>query len=352
MASVPRTSTAIEDAKAALQRIGHDFPHEARLDELQTLLLTCSENDPLAALAYVREQFRVEAHKEKLTNAVLAAWAKREPAAAWQWIAKDDANPPGTEVETVLQEMGKTDPQGAWQAALDHARKNATEAALALGAALKGMTYAGHFETALRLIDTADLPTSAANPDRPESLPIKDALAAAVTAEWGRYQPDAAKRWALALPEDTVAHYEQALGNLITLWIDGLDHRAAADRVSHLPAGKLRQLAFKSTLRVWLAEGEIDQIADWLGTIEPQADFDLFLSETLMSERVREGKPRLGIRWAKAIHDPELRLQGLTEIITKWAEWDRAAALAYLQASPDLPAETRQEVRRRVEKEI
>ncbi len=353
-AETSRTVADSSACRAALTRLGSDIPSEARLDEVQALLLRWAESDPRAALAYADAQFTAMSVKERFVTVLLAAWAKREPLAAWQWLQATAAGVkvPGAQIEVVLQEMGKTDPAAAWQAALEQARKIPSEAPSALGAALKGMMYAGHFESALRFVEGADLSANSATGDQPDTASMKDSLAALITAEWGRYQPSAAQRWAFSLPDAAVAHYEQALGNLITLWVDGLDRRAAADRVAHLPPGKLRQLATKSTLRLWLAEGEIDQITDWLGTIEPHADFDGFLYETLMSERVREGNARIAIRWAKALHDPELRVQGLTEIMTKWAEWDRSAAFAYLQTSAELPAETRQEVRRRLEKDI
>ncbi len=313
---------------------------EARFEELLALLISWAADRPEAALDYAAKYLKSEQHKETANRAIISVWAKKNPAAAWKWLAAMEA--PGVDqIETVLKEMGKVAPGDAWRCAITMAREQSGAQSVALQSALQGAVFFGDFKGALRMIADSDLP-SIRLPDG--VLPDKDSLAAFVVTDWARYQPDAALAWAQTLSGGPEAHEQTllALGQSLV----AVNSSSARDLAVRLPEGKIRQAMLTQTLMPW-AMSDVLASRDWLRHFAPHPDFDEAAHDIAIMV-LRGSHLDVAVEWAKSISNQQLSLDTLVEIMSRWIEQDREAGMEYLENPANFTPELRLQVRKRL----
>jgi hypothetical protein len=314
---------------------------EAQFEELLASLTSWAAEDPQAALDYATKYLKAEQHKERANAAIISAWAKKNPGATLKWLIA--AGSPGSDqIETVLTEMGKAQPESAWPLAMTLAREQPGTGTIALQSVLRGTIFFGDFKRALRMVAGSDLPATS-SPDG--ILPDKDSLSAFIIAEWASYQPEETLTWVRTLSDSPETHEQTFLA--LAQSLAAANPSAARDLTVGLPPGKIRQAMSAQTLLHW-AMSDVLASRDWLKHFQPHPDFDEAAHNIAIAILRGESHLDVGIEWAKSISDREQSLDTLVEILSRWIEEDRTAAIEYLGNADNFSPEQRSQIRKRL----
>lgn len=324
-----------ESMIAEIRRLGAAPINAQRYDELRKLLAAWGKDDPLVALAYVTDHFPKD-RQEQLVPELLGVWAKDNPRAAWDWVVRKA--PPAltqpTLVDAVLSEIGKADANLAWRLAEGMAAKRPDDAQSTFVSALRGILYAGDYPTAIRLLGETKLPTAEGRYD----------LTSLIASDWGRYEPEKAAAWLMSLPAGF--DRRQALISLSQSW-STVDARAAADFAAQLPPSDERQAMLATAVDNWVT-GHPGEVGVWMLRYKQSPDFDQVVAAVASSEKVVSSSVKTSIEWAETITDYDVRLQTLARIMDRWMTLDSESTKKFLLSSNDLPAEIRDDLRKRL----
>ncbi|MGC3991353.1 MAG: hypothetical protein QM796_17055 [Chthoniobacteraceae bacterium] len=294
-------------------------PSEARFDAVLQTLLQWAATDPQAALDYTRHHFDPR-HRSAFLASLLCAWAGREPQAAWQWV-KTSLPGDHTQYDAVLFTIGKTNPDLAWQDAVEGKAQIGQKRDISpYVSALRGIIYSGGYEKAAALIDSLSLPADEQKYD----------LTSVLGGEWARFDPQQAAQWIENEPGDANSFdRQQTLVSLGVSWAQR-DPRAAADFAAQLPPGVARQNMLAVALNGW-ATNHPDEAAQWLNQYPSDPDLDYVVRSLATSPKVIDASPDQALAWANSMTDDDLRLQTLKIIVDRWMTTNYAAAKAYVQ---------------------
>jgi hypothetical protein len=316
--------------ESAIRHMADKLASEAQFDDMVQKLVEWAKTDPDAALNFAHGHFAGQQQLMVLTR-MLSELAKTNPQAAWNWTFQKE--PQNYQLlDTVLDEIGKTDSGAAWAYASQFAEKYAADAHNAYYGALRGMIYAGDYETAARLASEANL-ISPTNHDGD--------FPAMIASQWANYAPAKAADWLLSLPDGTSR--TEALAQVGKVWSQS-DPEAAADFAASLPAGETRRWVMSTAVGEW-ADADPVAAANWINQQEGGADFDQVIMAIATSPKA---DPATAVQWANSISVEELQVQTLSRIIQIWMGNDRAAATEYLQTMPLLSQGVREQVQERI----
>ena len=338
-AIIANNAPAEREWSAVLERLTPKLTSEAGLDEFIATLIAWAATDPAGALEYARQHLDRDG-QDAAYRGILAAWATRAPQAAWQWACTHDADN-ALHIDPVLTTVGKTNPDLAWKFATEFGQKYPATANLAYSSALVGITFAGDYAAATRLIEQAKLPAA------PDGTDGKYDLASVLVSQWARYEPDRAAAWAQTLPASSIAH-ERSLVNLSQAWAE-VDPRRAVDYATKLPAGAERGMVITQTLTSWL-DHDLSAASGWINERPADPDFDNAVYQIATDPRVVDRDPLTALSWANSLTDVVRRQWSIGAILQSWQQRDPAAARRYLESSSELTAEMRVELLEQLEK--
>jgi hypothetical protein len=319
-----------ESALASAKVLSANLTSAAQLEKLFDLLRTWAICDPDAALAFALENLKLR-RQEQAVRAMLGDWTERNPQAAWNWAT--NGNPQF--VDAVLSQLGKTDGTKAWEFATAYAANHTNVARSTYVGALRGMTYAGDFANAARLLQE----------DKLLSAGDRTAVASLLIAsEWGRNDPQGAAEWAGSLAKDDPIR-ERVLAQLGAAW-SSVNPSGAAEFGAQLPIGEARREVVTRAINNWIDRDPI-AVGEFLKNLPSSPDFDEAIRRfathpTIVTETAT------AIGWAQLITDAEQRTQALVEIINSWMLRDSAAAAEYLQNTRDISPNLRAEIQGRI----
>ena len=326
------SSASTRDGKKALSPAAEKIagllsgaPSELRYDAVLQALLQWGAGDPRAALDYTRHHFDPR-HRNTFLSSLLAAWAAREPQAAWQWV-KSSLPGDHTQFDAVLSTIGKTNPDLAWQDAREGTAQMAQKRDQSLYvSALRGILYQGGYEKAAALINALPL-----SPDGQ-----KYDLTSILGGEWARFEPQQAAQWITRQPGDANSFdRQQMLVSLGLSWAQS-DPQAAAAFAAQLPPGVARQNMLAVALNGW-ATNHPDEAAQWLNQYPNDPELDYVVRSLATSPKVIDASPDQALAWANTMSDEDLRLQTLKIIVDRWMTKNFAAAKTYVQ-NANLPS--------------
>lgn len=319
--------------RTALARLDRAPGSEQREDERLRLLSEWAAIDPLAALEYAKAHLRPDRLSPALI-AVFTNWARKAPETAWNWVV---TNMPGEmqHLNVMIGEVGKSDPALAGRLVQDYSKQHPEAMQELLIAALQGMSYAGRFDDAKKVIDGISF----------SSDDERTAMVSYLAGQWGRYQPERVASWIQSLPPGSGR--DQAISNLGEAWSDA-NPAQAADFAIKLPAGVVRQNALRQAISKWVM-ADPDKARTWVINSDVHEDFDQALVSIATDSNLMNREPDRALRWASTIFDDELRFQSLSSVLTTLYTKDPNAALNYVRTSPDLTPEQRVQIEQQLQ---
>jgi hypothetical protein len=327
-ATVAKPSPVTNPA-ATVARIARLPACASQAEALGQALLTWAESDPRAALQEARQRLRGR-EEQSVMSAILAAWARRDAPAAWAWARVEAADNP-TELDAVLSTVGALDANTAWRWAREFAGEHGEQTQAVYAAALRGINYAGDYETAARLLAEEKWPVAA----------NAAALAGLLGSQWGRYDPAKAAEWAKRLPPGEEA--TTARLNVGQSWMES-DPAGASRYAREMPPGEVRQMLVGQAVTLWIDRQPNEALA-WVDALGPDPDYD---EAVAMIATTVPQEPQAALDRAREIFNEEIRLRTLGRILVNWQAHEPAAAQAYLAYSPALSDETRRELSARI----
>lgn len=307
------------------ERVDQMTPSVERDEERQRMIVAWAKVNPLAALEYAQKNLKQDSQAQALSG-VFAAWAKKDPNAAWNWVL---TNAPGEpqHLRSVLSEIGKNEPATAQRFAASYAAQHPEQASDVYLCVLDGVIHGGKYEDAKTLVAQANMP----NEEQ------KNNLFNFLAGQWARYQPEKASSWVLELPPGPIR--DQALDAVGQAWSD-VDPVRAADFAVSLPPGSVRQTALKQAISKWTMDDPA-QASKWILQFDAHEDFDQAVMSLATAPNLMYRNVNLALSWAGTIQNEKLRNDTTTAIVTNWYPNDPAGAMNYIQTSPDLTPKAR-----------
>ena len=324
------TTLNADQLRVALKQLDQTAGCDKREDERLKLLVALAVSDPLGALEYAKQNLRGDRFAQAMSS-IVTQWAKNDPAAAWNWARSNSVS----QAHTVLEEISKNDPALAVEFLSGFVQVDSNEAVAMCFAAMRGMTYNGNFDAAKNLISQVPLRS-------PEEQAL---LSNFMAVQWARFEPEKAAEWVESLPEGPSR--SQALIGLGASWAE-LDPPKAAEFAAQLPAGQERQTALRQAVASWVITDPV-AASTWINEVGNHEDFDQAVATIATMQNLVQEHVDTALNWAERITNPLLRNATLGEIINNWASRDRAAALKYVQTSPSLSAETREQIAQEIQ---
>lgn len=338
MVAARASSSAIPDIRAApptaasvdewRRKLDLTPPSPAQEKDRLQLLAAWARVAPADALDYVRKTSPLDRQPEAITT-IFEAWAQHDPKAAWDWVVTRENGEAGR-LHTVLSEVAKNDSKLAESFAQVYAAQHPDLASNAYFSVVDGVVFKGGYAAAQAIVANASVPN-----DEQRSL-----LVNYLAGDWARYQPDAAAQWVLHLPDGPTR--TQALNAVTQAWSDANPAQAAAFAVN-LPAGAERRAALEQAVSKWTMVDPV-QAGEWVLKNNANGDFDQAVAAIATSSELMNHKVSLALDWAGTIQQPELRMRSTTAIVTTWYSADPASALKYINTSPDLSPNQRDQL--------
>ncbi|HEX9046087.1 MAG TPA: hypothetical protein VF988_03595 [Verrucomicrobiae bacterium] len=319
-----------EQLKDCLNHLG-PLRSERAFDQMMALLLALAAKDPNAAVNFAAA-LKPPLQSQAMTG-VLGIWATKDAAAAWSWVK---TNQPEDSLLTgaVLGKIGATQPETAWQFATDLATNMPGQAAGLYVSALSGMTRAGNYQAAARLLGSAVLPS--------QGTPSAFGLTSLLASQWGEFAPQEAAQWVQTLPGDL---RKQALLALNQSWVN-FDPVQAVQFASQQPADSDRVTMVAAGLDAWFSKDPAAANA-WVSSYPAsgQADYDQLAAALAATPHLVDIAPENSVAWALSISDENLQMDSLQRVFAQWFRGADASAMARLR---QLPPATQNELCRRL----
>lgn len=297
--------------------------YQADLDQL-VQLKTLAQTAPAAALeqtAALRGELKSRAQAE-----ILALWAKRDPQAAWNWLAtyQPHNNPAFI---TLLTNIGIDQPQAALDMTVNFAQANPSIKKDIYQAALKGLAQGGAYDSASFLIEYLD-----------DQEGIKGDLISQLAGDWALYEPEAALQWLRAQADQPVT----VMGRLAAVWAE-TDPGAATQFAAQQPAVMREQLLTQS-FKHWVSSDAANASA-WLAAQPATRDLDPLINQWVEQTSADPIYLSQSLTIAGRMTDPEARINTLLGILSPLRQRDAAAATAQIASLQYLSATEQQRLR-------
>ena len=293
---------------------------------LKEKLRAWAQEDPLAALAFAKEQVEPASEVRYLVFAILNVWTYNDPLAAWDWGEKDsDFNLYG-----MLNVMGEIAPELAWEKAAVFAEKEEFANLKTTGyiSAIDGMLRIGKHAEAIELFENSEIASIVDNPeDRFYFLQT-------ILTDWTLYAPEEAFAWANSLTEESATDKAIALKSVIDNWAyaDPEQVLALANETTD-PA--LAEKAISAGL-FRLSEHQPEKAITWLAQKEPQPAFDDAYESLAMNTNLLRENPEQSISLMASISNPDESSEGIVAVGEEWFQQDPVAADQFFKEHTNL----------------
>ena len=106
------------------------------------------------------------------------------------------------------------------------------------------------------------------------------------------------------------------------------------------PGGPSRQTALQQAIASWSLT-DPPAAATWINQFKPNEDFDQAVVSMATMPSLMKDNVEVSLNWANSIFNESLRTATVSQIISQWNLRDSAAALNYVQTTPDLSPDAR-----------
>jgi hypothetical protein len=278
---------------------------ESRFGEYAMLLTAWSEADPLAALAYAKENTRTGF----ATNTILSSWAANDPEAAIRWA---EANHTGTDANPylagIIRTLGATDPERA--SALLTGMPRSRERGEALDAMLPHLLAKGPDATRAWISALTD-----------DSL--RNGSMMSVADKLAQTDPKGTADWLLANPGEAS---KSRLDDVLGTWAAS-NEKAAVAYFQALPKGDARSSALRgvvSAIATQNAPAAADMIDRYAGDVT-DGTIQSFVWHSFGSD------PSLALNYIGRLSNPGEQEHMYSRTLESWLNRDPAAAQAWMQ---------------------
>ncbi len=316
---------AMDDAERAalFTRLQTMPPFAGKSTLVEKLRTAWADRSPEAMVAF-SEKLPYGTTSREMQEMGVRAWAKRDPQALAQWIAKyqedGDYIRPGYQC-ALIQEWGRIDPE----AAVGYVRslpKDTIVGQQGMMILMNALARTGNIETAVNLMENMD-----GEKDR-------NWLLRSLAESLSEFDVTEAARWASSLPEDDREH---VLKHVLKEW-SSREPEAAMPWILQLSADDpVRENMMRDAVWNW-ARANAQDAAAWLAQqpVSPEKDNAL----TGFSYSLAPFSPMTAMEWAGQVADPEKQKTTQLFVMRLWKIYDRDGALAYLSgATPFTPEE-------------
>ena len=303
---------------------------------LEEKLRAWAQEDPLAALAFAKEQVEPASEVRYLVFAILDVWVRNDPLAAWTWGEKDsDFNLHG-----MLNAMGETAPELAWEKAGVFADKEEFANLENAGyvSAIQGMLHLGKYVEAIELFENSEIASIV------DSEGERFHFLETILTDWTLYEPEKALAWANTLTEESATDKATALKTVIDNWAyaDPEQVLAFANETTD-PA--LAERAISAGL-FRLSEHQPEKAITWLAQKEPQPAFDEAYESLAMNTNLLRENPEQSIVFMASISDPDESGEGIVAVGEEWFQQDPVAAEQFFKEHTNLSEADRMAIAR------
>lgn len=328
----------------------------AGLGMLESVLSLMMQRSPEGLLSGLRET-----QNDGVAMAAFRFWANRDLPAAMAYFENNLRSlPPQKQAEAatgLARELVKKDPAAAF-------------------AWIKGLPM----DMQAQVAHGAILTLSHVDPEAAQQLlvaekelPGRDEFAEELAKGWASTKPEEALAWAKRLPDDLSAravqgameqlaekNFDAALQEVAaltpsqqdgalkaltgTLTMQDQSHLAGLTQLlERLPESQGRARAAKHTLLKW-ALHDPEAASTWVASQPDGLTRDAAIAGFGYTSVAAKRDPEAGLEWTAAMSDPAARRGMLGENIKAWAEFDPEAARAWIQSSPRLSNEEREQL--------
>lgn len=329
----PKSARSLAEERDRLVQLRDHLSSEPSAAALRKLLVGCTTTYPTLAIELAETWARNDRERFLLVSAVTAEWGRTAPCESWDWVRENSArlslgDEPSLAAE-FLQAIAATYPALVLDFARDALRDDDHDEAqrIADGAA-----------TALVSCGRVDLAQHAIAEwlRGKEADAIPASMIAIVTLGLAsRDSMTSASTWLSQLP--ATAPSRPAFGALAAEWAEK-NPRAALDWAQALSQEAGRSEATRRAFQVWV-DHDPAAASSWFLQNEAKPEMDRLVPELIEEGRLSYTHPMAAMAWASLVRDAALRTQCYTVTFARWAEYDRAGALRYLDDSAALSPE-------------
>lgn len=307
-----------EQASARIKAIFENEDPVALMSDFLAFLKTLDTNEArTAALGSLMENFNPRERAREL-NMLMSSWADADPLAALTSV-KDNKDWTGTMAAgTVLSKWAKTDPSQAlaW----------ATENGKAANATDTGNYYLVSVLDTLAKIDL-DRAAVLAQTSMNRSRARGDIMERLLDQFIGQRSPAAAQAWATSLPpgpfrDGTITRLASKLAST--------DAPGAAAWASTLPESESKPAAMAEVVQRWSRE-QPNEAGAWLNQFPPSPATDA--PRETFAMQVQKTDPEAAIAWASTITDVNRRERATRDLVRSWIQREPDQARAWVDAN-------------------
>ncbi len=310
-AQMPLARASVGVANPQLSRVVQAKSSYATDYQQLQLLLALAATNPALAMEKAG-QFK-GAIKAKAQAEVLDIWGGLDPNAAWSWVQLNQPEN-NSRFISLLETIGRKDPRMAVAFAEKFAETHREYRKDIYSSLITGLTQNGAYRMSTDLVGRLEI-----EPD------TKAELINSIVGIWASYEPHSALQWLMTQPEDfKVSHLER----LVESWSDA-DPQGAVDFAA-AQSGAMRESLLFPAFKKWLAQDASSATA-WLSAAQSHKDFDPVIAELATQPIVTNGDVKNALIWAGRVHDPELRINTVTSILSAFKQKDPKMAAVYLQ---------------------
>ncbi len=320
-----------EDVPAALLEVEAMKDAQSKMMVYMAVLGKWAEQDGPAAMKYAEDHAKdLGATGAILKMSVVASWAEKDPDAVWAWYQANKEKDSGgmfggnqMVLSSIFSNLMTNDPDTAFKR-LDELDKGAKIMALA------GMSQSALFDDTKRqaLLDRIN-----AMPDAAERTQARQML----VSQWVMFAPDDATAWVAKQPATDQKEMRATVGSAFMM----SDPKRGAAFMLEGATPEEKPSLYATVVGSWAATNP-DAAATWLA--EQDGGPELDQAHRSLSQSLSERKPAAAMDQARAITDPNQRMNAASMVYRKWQAADAEAADKGLD-NADLTAEQIQQIK-------
>lgn len=339
----PRPRQYLETATPEewLAALKHRLESGASSDEILADLRYMVRQHPSEALDLALALARSGEEKYTWVSALLADWTAIDPGAAWTRAVDMSRNSVVIgEIDVrsvVLSRLAQIDPDRVVSLAdatilpsADPSGADKQAVSDVAHFALLALVQAQHPELARRTLEHWAAGEAAGS--------LGNAAFEVVALDFAKRSRQDAAAWLESLPASRSRDF--ALGTLAADWASNApaDAMTWATSLENTPT---RADAMQRVFNRWAAT-DIMAAVQWLGDHEAHPEADTLIANLVSDTSLSDVAPDRAIQWAALITDPADREKSVQQVLVRWAETDRDAALRFAESTPLLGDPIRQ----------
>ena len=318
------------ELRSFVQRLAASPPTQQRDEQIRQMLSALVAQNPRAAIELAIESFPGLPCPDALA-AVLEAWARSDPTAAWEWTIANSAPEETRQLGIVLAEIAREDAALALRYAADAATLQPGIAEDCYAPIFDAMMQSGNYADALQAAQQAFSSNLLLN------------WSQRIASQWAVAQPQTAEAW-LQTAANSPAR-DRMLVEFSQASATNPTH--AVELAFQIQLGELRRSALTEAVIAWFNTDPVAATA-WINRFDLHADLDGAVAFIATLPYIVTARTDVALGWAESIVSEDMRLERLGAIISAWAIRDRGAALKYIENSPLMTEVQRQALMGRI----